>query len=91
MNTTQETEFDYQKHMKESSRGPSEINRGTKAREKRREAAKARISQNGQLSQVLEKIQEIAEKSADGDYIYRGEPEHYDKVSSKSLSKIPRI
>ena len=49
MNTTQETEFDYQKHMKESARGPSEINRGTKAREKRREATKARISQNGQL------------------------------------------
>lgn len=82
MNTTQETEFDYQKHLKESARGPSEINRGTKAREKRREAAKTRISQNGQLSQVLEKIQEIAERSADGDYIYRGEPEHYKKVSS---------
>ena len=45
MNTTQETEFDYQKHMKESARGPSEINRGTKAREKRREATKTRISQ----------------------------------------------
>ena len=45
MNTTQETEFDYQTYMKESARGPSKINRGTKAREKRREAAKARISQ----------------------------------------------
>ena len=82
MNNTQETEFDYQTHMKESARGPSEINRGTKAREERREAAKARISQNGQLRRVLEKIQEIAEKSADSDYIYRGEPEHYKKVSS---------
>ena len=82
MNTTQETEFDYQTYMKEGARELSEINRGTKAREKRREAAKARISQNGQLSRVLEKIQEIAEKSADGDYIYRGEPEHYEKVSS---------
>ena len=89
MNTTQETEFDYQKHMKESSRGPREINRGTKAREKRREAAKARISQNGQLSQVLEKIQEVAEKSADGDYIYRGEPEYYEKVSSSLYRKYP--
>ena len=38
-------------------------------------------SQNG-LSRVLEKIQEIVEKSADGDYVYRGEPECYDKVSS---------
>ena len=38
-------------------------------------------SQNG-LSGVLEKIQEIVEKSADGDYVYRGEPECYDKVSS---------
>ena len=82
MNTTQETEFDYQKHIKESARGPSEVNRGTKARDKRREAAKARISQNGQLSRVIEKIQEISEKSADGGYIYRGEPEHYEKVSS---------
>ncbi len=61
MNTTQETEFDYQKHMKESTRGPSEINRGTKARDKRREAAKARISQNGQLDIVIKKIKEIAE------------------------------
>ena len=31
-------------------------------------------SQN-ELNRVLEKIQEIVEKSADGDYIYRGEPE----------------
>lgn len=91
MNTTQETEFDYQKHMKESSRGPSEINRGTKAREKRREAAKARISQNGRLRRVLEKIQEIVEKSADGDYIYRGEPECYCKVSSSLYRKYPKI
>ena len=91
MNTTQETEFDYQKHMKESSRGPSEVNRGTEARDKRREAAKARISQNGQLSRVLEKVQEIAEKSADGDYIYRGEPEHYEKVSSSLYREHPEI
>ncbi len=33
-------------------------------------------SQN-ELDRVLEKIREIVEKSADGDYIYRGEPEHY--------------
>ena len=91
MNTTQETEFDYQKYVKESARGPSEINRGTKARDKRREAAKTRISQNGQLSRVLEKIQEIAEKSADGDYLYRGEPECYCKVSSSLYRKYSKI
>ncbi len=44
-------------------------------------------SQN-KLNRVLEKIQEIVEKSSDGDYIYRGEPEcykeapYYGKVSS---------
>ena len=44
-------------------------------------------SQN-ELSRVLEKIQEIVKKSADGDYIYRGEPEqhqehpYHGKVSS---------
>ena len=40
------------------------------------------------LSRVLEKIAEIAEKSADGNYIYRGEQECYEKVSS-SLHRIP--
>ena len=41
------------------------------------------------LSAVFEKIQEIVAKSSDGDYIYRGEPEHYKdppycgKVSSR--------
>ena len=45
MDTTRETEFDYQKYRKESEPSPSEINRGTKAREKRREDAKERISQ----------------------------------------------
>ena len=91
MNNTQETEFDYQTHMKESAPGPREINRGTKAREERREAAKERISQNGQLSRVLKKIQEIAKKSADGDYIYRGEPKHYEKVSSSLYRKYSDI
>lgn len=35
-------------------------------------------SQN-ELNKVLGKIQEIVEKSADGDYIYRGEPEQHQK------------
>ena len=39
------------------------------------------------LSRVLAKITEIAEKSADGDYIYRGEPECYCKVSSNLYRK----
>ena len=34
------------------------------------------------ISRVLAKITEIAEKSATGSYIYRGEPECYEKVSS---------
>ena len=34
------------------------------------------------LGRVLEKIQEIVKKSAGADYIYRGEPECYSKVSS---------
>ena len=34
------------------------------------------------LDAVFEKIQEIAAKSNDGDYIYRGEPKRYPKVSS---------
>ena len=34
------------------------------------------------LSKVLEVIRKIAEKSADDDYIYRGEPECHQKVSS---------
>ena len=38
--------------------------------------------QNDSLSEVLEIIREIAEKSAGDDYIYRGEPEDYGKVSS---------
>lgn len=39
-------------------------------------------SQDDDLDKVLEKINEIARKSAERDYLYRGEPEHYDKVSS---------
>ncbi len=35
-----------------------------------------------ELSRALQKICEITEKSADGDYIFRGEPKHYPKVSS---------
>ena len=47
-----------------------------------------RFSERKDTMSVREKIQEIEEKSADGDYIYRGEPEkyadsqYYGKVSS---------
>ena len=41
------------------------------------------------LSRVLEKIAEIANKSADDDYIYRGEPECYEKVSSSLYREYP--
>ena len=34
------------------------------------------------LSDVFQKLQEIAAQSADGNFIYRGEPKYYEKVSS---------
>ena len=34
------------------------------------------------LAKVLEKIQEIVRASVDGDYIYRGESQYFDKISS---------
>ena len=40
---------------------------------------------------VLGKIQEIVKKSDDGDYIYRGEPECYDHVSSNLWRKYRKI
>ena len=43
------------------------------------------------LEKVLEKINEIARESATGDYIYRGEPEHYDKVSSSLYREAPEV
>ena len=49
------------------------------------------------LSRILEKIHEIVEKSADADYIYRGEPEqykgkpYYGKVSSNLYREFPDV
>ena len=37
------------------------------------------------LSAIFKKIQEIPAKSNDGDYIYRGEPKRYQKVSSSLM------
>ncbi len=42
------------------------------------------------LKKVLGIIKEIVEKSADGDYIYRGEPKHYCQVSSSLYRRIQR-
>ena len=39
-------------------------------------------SQETELNRILEIIGKIAETTADGDFIYRGEPEHYENVSS---------
>ena len=41
------------------------------------------------LSKIFELTREIVEKSATGNCIYRGEPEHYDKVSSALYRRTP--
>ena len=41
------------------------------------------------LTEIKEKIREIEEKSANGEYIYRGEPECYARVSSSLWRKFP--
>ena len=44
-----------------------------------------------QLERVLQIIKEIAEKSADGDFLYRGEPKHYCRVSSSIYRSRKKI
>ena len=39
-------------------------------------------TQETELNRILEIIGNIAETTAEGDFIYRGEPEHYEQVSS---------
>lgn len=39
-------------------------------------------TQETELNRILEIISRIAETTANGDFIYRGEPEHYEQVSS---------
>lgn len=39
-------------------------------------------AQETELNRILEIIGRIAETTADSDFIYRGEPQHYEKVSS---------
>lgn len=48
-------------------------------------------SSNDHLDDVLNIINQLAKKSSDGDYIYRGEPEHYDKVSSSLYRQYEKI
>ena len=42
-----------------------------------------------ELNRILEKINEIVEKSAEGDYIYRGEAEYFEKISSSLYREYP--
>ena len=49
------------------------------------------MNKNDQLNSVLEKIQEIVKLSANGDYLYRGEPECYEKVSSGLYREYSKI
>ena len=49
MNTTTEKEFDYQDYLRENPPDLTNICRGPEAREKRREAALARILRDKQL------------------------------------------
>ena len=48
-------------------------------------------SSNDHLDKVLNIINQLAQKSAGGDYIYRGEPEHYEKVSSSLYRQYKEI
>ena len=43
------------------------------------------------LEDVLDKISELARKSADGDYLYRGEPKCFPQVSSGLYRKYAKI
>ena len=49
------------------------------------------MNENDQLNSVLKKIQEIVKLSATSDYLYRGEPKCYDKVSSGLYRKYSNI
>ena len=43
------------------------------------------------LSEIKEKINEIEEKSADGDFIYRGEPKCFEEVSSSLWRQFKKM
>ena len=48
-------------------------------------------AQKTELNRILEIIGKIAQRSAGGDYIYRGEPECYEKVSSNLYRKLEAV
>ena len=43
------------------------------------------------LTEILQKISELAQKAVGDDYLYRGEPECYERVSSSLYRKYPEI
>ncbi len=43
------------------------------------------------LNRVFEKIQEVAAKSKEGDFIYPGEPQHYEEVSSSLWRECEKV
>ena len=47
-----------------------------------------RSASDNNLDSVMQVIREIVEKSADGDFLYRGEPKHYCQVSSSLYRRI---
>ena len=48
-------------------------------------------SSNDQFDDMLAIINQLAKKLSGGDYIYRGEPEHYDNVSSSLYRQYEKI
>ena len=44
-----------------------------------------------ELNRILEIIGRMAETTADGDFIYRGEPQHYEKVSSSLWRECRKV
>ena len=48
-------------------------------------------TQETELNRILEIIGKIAETTADGDFIYRGEPKHYEKVSSSLWRECDKV
>ena len=48
-------------------------------------------TQKTELNRILEIIYKIVKISADGDYIYRGEPKSYEKVSSNLWRELDKL
>ena len=48
-------------------------------------------AQTSDLGRILELIGRIADTTTDGDYIYRGEPKHYEQVSSSLWRECKKV